>query len=70
MPVTYDVLSHLDDLEASLTPDCPFQMLHLIRACRQLLAERDGYRQLVTDLLAQQNGGTVTAVYPLAGKVR
>ena len=50
----YNVLDDLDGLEAGLTADCPFQMLHLIRACRQLQAERDGYRQIVTDLMARK----------------
>lgn len=50
----YNVLDHLDGLEAELTPDCPFQMWHLIRACRQLMAERDGYRQALADALARK----------------
>ncbi len=42
----YDVLTHLDAIEAELTPDVPFYVLHLIRACRALLAERDALRQV------------------------
>jgi hypothetical protein len=49
----FDVLARLDAIEAELTPEVPFYVLHLIRACRTLQAERDGYRQIVTDLMAQ-----------------
>jgi len=49
----FDVLAILDEIEYGLTPDVPYYVLHLVRACRQLQAERDGYRQIVSDLRAQ-----------------